>query len=126
MQPLWKTGSYPLKFNTCLSYDPETRAHPQGKKYLCPPKELFENVHNSFVVIAPSWKQLKCPAAGNRYAGGGTRTERHGCLTTAARNKWENFRDIVPSGVSRMQRSENRKNQSVVEGVRTMVSIGRF
>ena len=126
MQPLWKTGSYLLKFNTCLSYDPATRAYPQGEKYLCPPKGLFENVHNSFLVIAPSWKQLKWPAARNRYTGGGTCTQPHGCLTTAARNKWEDFRDIVPSGVSQMQSFENRNNQSTVVGVRTMVSAGRF
>lgn len=42
------------------------RAHPQRKTYIRPPKDLFEDVHDSFIVIAPHCKQPKCPPAGKQ------------------------------------------------------------
>lgn len=33
-------------------------------------------------------------------------------MTTAASDKWKNFKDIVLSEISPMQRPENRKNES--------------
>ena len=47
-------------------------------------------------------------------------------MTTAASDKWKNFKDIVLSEISPMQRFENRKNESIVIEGRRVVSTGRF
>lgn len=124
VQPLWKTGSYLLKFNTCLSYDLATeigRSHREKHTYAT---QRLENVHDSLIVIAPHCKQPKCPPAGKQ-----THKWWHmwySWLTTAASHKCKNFKDIVLSGISQMQRFKNRKNESIAIEVRTVLSTGRF
>ena len=62
VQPLWKTGSicwswtYAFSMTRQLNSGTSTR---EKSARVHPNKDLFENVHNSFIVIAPNWIQSK-------------------------------------------------------------------